>query len=138
VHSSMVEVRGQGVVSLQIESGRIPRVPGVLYVPGMRVSILSISSLEYQGYGVSFFGCGVHIRSVRGQAPGPPVMIGINEDRLYKLWGQSIYNFKDGGDETVASYLREQEAFLSRPTWEVMDSCFILGWKNGDTQMVSV
>jgi hypothetical protein len=69
VHSSLVAVRGQGVVSLQIESGRILRVPGVLYVPGMRVSILSISALEHQGYGVSFFGCGVHICSVRGQAP---------------------------------------------------------------------
>jgi hypothetical protein len=31
--------------------------------------------------------------------------------------GQPIYNFKDGNDETVASYLREQEAILNRPTW---------------------
>jgi hypothetical protein len=28
VHSSMVAVRGEGMVSLQIESGRILRVPG--------------------------------------------------------------------------------------------------------------
>jgi hypothetical protein len=66
VHSSMVVVRGKGVVSLQIESCRILRVPGVLYVLGMRVGVLSISTLEYQGYSVNFFGCGVHIRSVRG------------------------------------------------------------------------
>jgi hypothetical protein len=75
------------MVSLQIESGRILRVPGVLYIPGMRVSVLSISALEYQGYGVSFFGCSVHIRSIRGQALGPPVMIGINEDRLSQAVG---------------------------------------------------
>jgi hypothetical protein len=67
-------------------------VLGVLYVPSLRISVLSISALEYQGYGVSFLGCGVHIRSVRGQVPGPPVMIGISEDRLYRLWGQPIYN----------------------------------------------
>jgi hypothetical protein len=103
----MVAVRRKGVVSLQIESCRILRVIGVLYVPSMRVSVLSISALEYQGYGVSFFDCGVHIRSVRGQALGPPVMIGISEDRLYKLWGQPIYNFKDESDETSVSHLRE-------------------------------
>jgi hypothetical protein len=116
VHSSMVAVRGEGMVSLQIESGRTLRVPGVLYVPSMRVSVLSISALEYQGYGVSFLGCGVHIRSVRGQVPGPPVMIGISEDRLYRLWGQPIYNSRRSR-ESVGSFLREQEALLSRPTW---------------------
>jgi hypothetical protein len=77
VHSSMVAIQGKGTISLQIESGKILRVPGVLYVPSMRVSVLSISALEHQGYGVSFFGCGVHIRSVRNQTPGPPMMIGI-------------------------------------------------------------
>ena len=45
------------------------------------------------------------------------MLIGISEDRLYKLWGQPIYNFKDESDETVVSHLREHEAFLSRPTW---------------------
>ena len=64
VHSSMAAVRGEGTVSLHIESSRTLRVPGVLYVPGMRVSVPSISALEDQRYGVSFFGCGVHIRSV--------------------------------------------------------------------------
>jgi hypothetical protein len=59
VHSSMVAIQGKGVVSLQIKSGRILRVPGVLYVPDMRISVLSISALEHQGDGVSFFDCGV-------------------------------------------------------------------------------
>jgi hypothetical protein len=87
VHSSMVAIQGKGTISLQIELGRILRVPGVLYVPSMRVSVLSISALEHQGYGVNFFGNGVHIRSVRNQTPGPPMMIGISENGLYKLWG---------------------------------------------------
>jgi hypothetical protein len=117
VHPSMVEIQGKGAVTLQIESGRILRIPGVLYIPSMRVSVLSISALEHQGYGVSFFGCGVHIRSVRNQTPGPPVMIGISEDGLYKLWGQPIYNFREESSESAISCLREQEAILSRPTW---------------------
>jgi hypothetical protein len=44
-------------------------------------------------------------------------MIGISEDSLYRLWGQLIYHFRDRRDGTVGSYLREQEALLSRPTW---------------------
>jgi hypothetical protein len=75
------------MVSLQIKSGRILRLSWVLYIPGIRVSVLSISSLEYQGYDVSVFGCDVHIRSVRGQASRPPVMIGISEDHLSQAVG---------------------------------------------------
>jgi hypothetical protein len=61
VHSSMMEFHGKGAVSLQLESGRIFRIPEVLYVPCMRINFLSISALEHQGYGESFFGCSVHI-----------------------------------------------------------------------------
>jgi hypothetical protein len=109
-------------------------VPRVLYVPGMRVSILSILALEYQGYSVSFFGFGVHIHFVRGQAPGPPMMIGISEDHLYKLWGQPIYNFKDGGDETVAFILKRARKLSSAGP----PGGNGIGWRNGDTQMVLV
>jgi hypothetical protein len=45
------------------------------------------------------------------------MMIGISEDRLYRLWGKPIYNFKGGSDGTIGSYLREQEVILNRPTW---------------------
>jgi len=118
VHSSMAAVRGEGTVSLHIESSRTLRVPGVLYVPSMRVSVLSISALEFQGYDVSFLHCDVHIRFVRGQVPEPPVMIGISEDRLYKLWGQPIYSSRRSRG-SIGSFLREQEALLGRPTcWE--------------------
>jgi hypothetical protein len=83
----------------------------------MRVSVLSISALEDQCYDVSFFGCGVHILSVRGQEPGPPLMIGISEDRLYKLWGKPIYQLQGVEGMGQLDHMREQEALLSRPTW---------------------
>ena len=83
----------------------------------MRVSVLSISALEHQGYGTSFFGYGVHIRSVKSQAPGPPVMIGISEDGLYKLWGRPVYKLTEKSNESANLCMREHEAILSRPTW---------------------
>jgi hypothetical protein len=113
----MMEFHGKGAVSLQLESGRIFRIPEVLYVPCMRINLLSISALEHQGYGASFFGCSVHIRSVKSQEPGPPVMIGISEYGLYKLWGQPVYRLTEESNESASQSVREQEAILSRPTW---------------------
>jgi hypothetical protein len=92
----------------------------------MRVSVLSISALEDQCYGVSFFCCGVYIRSMRGQEPRPPFMIGISDDSLYMLWGQPIYHFGNRRDGTVGSYLREKEALLSRSTW--WERTLLEGW----------
>jgi hypothetical protein len=120
VHSSMVEFHGKGAVSLQLESGKILRIPKVLYVPCMRINLLSISALEHQGYGASFFGCIVHISSVKSQVPGSPVMIGISEDGLYNLWGQPICRLTEESNESANQSAREHEAILSRPTsrWE--------------------
>lgn len=75
----------------------------LLYVPSTRVSVLSISALEDQCFGVSFVGRGVYILSLRGQDPGPSIMIGICEDSLYRLWGRPIYHFRDGRYGTVGS-----------------------------------
>jgi hypothetical protein len=83
----------------------------------MRVAVLSISALEHQGYGASFFGCSEHICLVKSQVPGPPVMIGISEDGLYKLWGQPVYRLTKESNESANQSVREQEAILSRPTW---------------------
>jgi hypothetical protein len=67
----MAAVKGEGTVTLEIESSRTLRVTGVLFVPGMRVNVLSVAALEDQGYGVEFYGRGVHMflymaRSSRG------------------------------------------------------------------------
>jgi hypothetical protein len=60
-------------------------VTGVLYVPGMRVSVLLAAVLEDQGYGVEFYGCAVHIFYTRGEAPGVLVMIDHSEGQLYRI-----------------------------------------------------
>jgi hypothetical protein len=46
IHTSMVAVKGEGMVTLQIELGKTLRVIGVLFVPGMRVNVLSAVALE--------------------------------------------------------------------------------------------
>jgi hypothetical protein len=79
IHTSMAIVKGEGTVTLQIESGKNLRVTGVLSVPRMRVNVLSATTLEDQGYGVEFYGREVHIFSTWGVAPGVPVMISHSE-----------------------------------------------------------
>jgi hypothetical protein len=47
-------IRGVGNVRFQIEFGELLELDGVLFVPGLRVNFLSVSSLEYVGYCVLF------------------------------------------------------------------------------------
>jgi hypothetical protein len=55
--------------------------------------------------------------SVKIQEPGPPVMIGISEYGLYKLWGQPVYRLTEESNESASQSVREHEVILSRPTW---------------------
>jgi hypothetical protein len=47
----------------------------------------------------------------------PPVMIGISEYGIYKLWGQPIYGLMKESNEFTSQSVREQEVILRRPTW---------------------
>jgi hypothetical protein len=47
-------VRGVGNVRFQLEFGGLLELDGVLFVPGLRVNLLSISALEDVGYCVLF------------------------------------------------------------------------------------
>jgi hypothetical protein len=53
-------VRGQGTVQFQLESGGSFDVQEVLYVPGLKKNLLSISVMEDKGYEVNFGRAGVH------------------------------------------------------------------------------
>ena len=79
IHTNMAAVLGEGTITLQIESGRTLKVTGVLFVPRSSHSILSVAALEGQGYEIGFYGQEVHVFSIRGEAPGVLVMIGIGE-----------------------------------------------------------
>jgi hypothetical protein len=47
-------VRGVGNVRFQLEFGGLLELDGVLFVPGLRVKLLSVSALEDVGYCILF------------------------------------------------------------------------------------
>jgi hypothetical protein len=47
-------VKGVGTITLQLESGKSLHMRDVLFVPGLRKNLLSISTLEDRGYRVAF------------------------------------------------------------------------------------
>ena len=52
VDSPEIAIQGIGIIIFQLDLGEILEIHGVLFVPGMRVSKLSISSFEDEGYGM--------------------------------------------------------------------------------------
>ena len=64
-------------------------IHGVLFVPGMRVSKLSVSSFEDDGYGMMIrYG---HIFLYRRDEPvGTIILLGDRRDRLYVLRGHVV------------------------------------------------
>lgn len=79
-------VRGAGRARFRLESGGLLDLEGVLLVPGLRVSLLSISALEDAGYVVFFRKNQVYI--YRMGANPEPMMIGKRVGRLYFVRGQ--------------------------------------------------
>ena len=47
-------IKGVGEASYQLESGKQLKMKDILYVPGLKKNLLSISGLEKKGFGVSF------------------------------------------------------------------------------------
>jgi hypothetical protein len=47
-------VKGVGIASFQLESIKPLRMSDVLYVPGLKKNLLSISAMEDRGYAVAF------------------------------------------------------------------------------------
>jgi hypothetical protein len=77
-------VRGVGTSTFQIDSYMELQLKKVLYVPGMKRNLVSISALEEKGYKITFSGGRVlawhkdsHISSAK--------VIGIRENILYRL-----------------------------------------------------
>jgi hypothetical protein len=75
-------VRGVGRVRFQPEFGELLEVDGVLFVPGMRVNLLSVSTLGDAGYATLFKGGHVFIYR-EGADLVEPQLIGDRVDRLY-------------------------------------------------------
>jgi hypothetical protein len=91
---TMHAVKGVGCVRFQLESGVSLEVAGVMYVPGLKVNLLSVSALEDMGYAVTFEDGHVLIRSVRADTQDAAVRLGIREGMMYRVLGQPVVGSK--------------------------------------------
>jgi hypothetical protein len=82
-------VRGVGNARFQLKFGELLELDGVLFVPGLRVNLLSVSALEDVGYCVLFKREHVFIYR-QGVDPIELQLIGNRVNRLYMLRGQPL------------------------------------------------
>jgi hypothetical protein len=82
-------VKGVGSVRFQLVSRGFLEVGGVLYVPEMMVNLLSVSSLEVDGFGVAFY-CGRVFLYPEGATTEIAMMLGVRYEMLYKLLGRPV------------------------------------------------
>jgi hypothetical protein len=91
-------VRGVGRVRFQLEFGELLVVDGVLFVLGMRVSLLSVSAFTNAGYATLFKS--EHVFIYREEAdPVEPQLIGDRVDRLYIVREQPTVEDSESDEE---------------------------------------
>ena len=79
-------IKGVGEASYKLESGALLKMKDVLYVPGLKENLLSISILEKKGFRVAFVD-GQVLMWPRRSTINDVVVIGVEEGGLYKLKG---------------------------------------------------
>jgi hypothetical protein len=83
--------KGVGTVMFERGSGKPLYLSGVLYIPGLKKNLVSLSTLEDKGYEVSFKDRRAYIKP-RGLNMGFEQVIGVRKDKLYKLQFDSHYS----------------------------------------------
>jgi hypothetical protein len=81
-------IKGVGEASYRLDSGKPMKMKDVLYVPGLKKNLISISALEEKGFRVAFVD-GEVLMWPRGKKINDVVVIGEQEGGLYKLKGRS-------------------------------------------------
>ena len=79
-------VKGIGEASYKLDSGTPMKMKEVLYVPGLKKNLLSISALDKKGYRVAFKD-GQVLMWTKGKSIEDAIVIGEEEGGLYKLKG---------------------------------------------------
>jgi hypothetical protein len=102
-------VKGIGKVFIELESGNNVHLNNVLYVPGLKKNLVSISCLEDKGDIIAFVDGKVLVWPKHSIIDNARV-IGIREGRLYKLLGQNAQGLVH--DEINPSELRHRRYAL--------------------------
>ena len=79
-------IKGSGESSYKLDYGKSMKMKDVLFVPGLKKNILSISSLDAEDMRVTFV-YGKVLMSTKGKTIDDVVVIGEQEGGLYKLNG---------------------------------------------------
>ena len=89
VDSPRIAIRGVGTVRFQLDLGVFLDIHGVLFVPGMRVTKLSVSSFKNRGYVMMIRSSHVFMYQ-RDEPVGTTILLGDHRDRLHVLRGKNI------------------------------------------------
>ena len=81
---SQYPIKGIGEASYKLDSGNPMKMKDVLYVPGLKKNILSISALDKKGFRVAFID-GKVLMWTKGKTIDDAIEIGVEEGGLYKL-----------------------------------------------------
>jgi hypothetical protein len=92
----------------------------MLYVPYLKVNILSISSFKYERYAIAFWDKQVLVYS-KEATQDKTIMIGIRKERLYRLLVRPIIRSNGYFDSTSDSYSLS-EAFSETRSCETPSS----------------
>jgi hypothetical protein len=82
-------VKGTGTMPFQMESGGVLRVINVLWVPELRRSVLSVSTIEKKGFDIMFQDGQVLIKP-RGSISDTTMVLGVIKRNLYRINGQPM------------------------------------------------
>jgi hypothetical protein len=80
-------IKGSGIVPFQMDSKGLLRVMDVLWVPELRKSVLSVSTIEKRGLDV-LFEDGQALIKPRGYSSDTTTILGVRESNLYRIKGQ--------------------------------------------------
>ena len=89
----MHAVKWVGCVTFQLDSRGSLEMAEVLFVPELKVSLLSVLTLEDEGYGV-MFECGHVFIYLEGATLDSTTMLGVRQGRLYRLLGHPVCKSK--------------------------------------------
>jgi hypothetical protein len=81
-------IKGVGESNYKLNSMNSLKMKDILYVPGLTKNLLSISTSEKKGFKVSFID-GEVLMWAKGETLNEEIIIGIEENGLYKLKGHS-------------------------------------------------
>jgi hypothetical protein len=79
-------VRGSKIIPFWMELGGVLRVKNVIWVPELKRSVLSVSTIEKKGFDVAFQDGKKQIRP-KGSSSDEEVSFGFREKNLYRLKG---------------------------------------------------